>query len=203
MTPIPENLMGLSAVKLALAARQVRARIDGLELLDVEPIAITGMSCRFPGGASNPESFWRLLENGVDAITEVPATRWDAAALYDADPSAPGKMSTRYGGFLDQVDLFDCDFFGISPREAACMDPQQRLLLEVAWEALENGGHAVESLAGSRTGVYIGVSGTDYLHQQLAGRESIGAYASTGNAYSILANRVSYLLDLRGPSIAI
>src|SRR5262245_15884966 len=106
------------------------------------------MGCRFPG-ASDPSSFWRLLRDGVDAITEVPADRWDVNALYDPNPDTPGKTCTRWGGFVNEVDLFDADFFGISPREAERMDPQQRLVLEVVWEALEDAGLPVEPLSGS------------------------------------------------------
>ncbi len=166
----------------------------------MEPIAIVGMGCRFPG-AQNPEQFWQLICNGIDAITEVPGDRWDIEALYD--PGNPSKMNTRWGGFLEQVDQFDAQFFGIAPREAVYMDPQQRLLLEVAWEALEDAGQAVDQLAGSNTGVFVGISGSDY-HQRL--RNSYGeinAYMATGNAFSIAANRLSYLFDLRGPSMAI
>jgi acyl transferase domain-containing protein/surfactin synthase thioesterase subunit len=166
----------------------------------MEPIAILGMSCRFPG-AKHPDDFWQLICNGVDAITEVPGDRWDIEALYD--PGNPSKMSTRWGGFLEQIDQFDAQFFGIAPREAVYMDPQQRLLLEVAWEALEDAGQAVDQLAGTSTGVFVGISGSDY-HQRL--RNSYGeinAYMATGNAFSIAANRLSYLFDLRGPSMAI
>ena len=199
---MPEDLSRISAVKLALAARRLRDR-EGIEVLDAEPIAVTGMSCRFPGGANNPLLFWRLLEVGQDAISEVPASRWDVAKSYDPDPAAPGRMVTRHGGFLDRIDGFDCEFFGITPREAACMDPQQRLLLEVVWEALEDGGHATDDLAGSRSGVFVGISTADYANLQFSHPESIDAYASTGNAHSIVANRISYVLDLRGPSLAI
>jgi len=123
-----------------LEIRELRTRVAALEGAAREPIAITGIGLRFPGGARNAESFARLLWDGVDAITPIPADRWNVDALYDADPDAPGKMLTRYGGFLDAVDRFDAEFFGISPREAASMDPQQRLVLEVAWEALEDAG---------------------------------------------------------------
>src|SRR6202158_5506673 len=167
-----------------------------------EPIAIVGIGCRFPG-AKDPLGFWQLLRDGVDAITEVPTERFSLDTFYDPDPQAPGKMSTRWGGFLEQVDQFDPHFFGISPREAARMDPQQRLLLEVAWEALEDAGQVRERLAGSQTGVFIGISNNDYGRIQFSDPSLIDAYAGTGNALSIAANRLSYLNDFRGPSIAI
>lgn len=166
-----------------------------------EPIAVIGLGCRFPG-AEGPDAFWRLLRDGVDAIGEVPAGRWDADAFYDAE-GAPGKMTTRWGGFLDEVDRFDPHFFGISPREAARMDPQQRMLLEVVWEALEHAGLPSGRLAGSQTGVFIGISSYDYSRLQFSDPAQIDAYAGTGNAHSIAANRLSYLLDLRGPSLAV
>jgi acyl transferase domain-containing protein/acyl-CoA synthetase (AMP-forming)/AMP-acid ligase II/NADPH:quinone reductase-like Zn-dependent oxidoreductase/acyl carrier protein len=159
-----------------------------------EPIAIVGIGCRFPG-ADGPAAFWRLLSDGMDVITETPPDRWGADAAETA--------ATRWGGFLDQVDRFDPQFFGISPREAARMDPQQRLLLEVAWEALEDAGQVPERLAGSRTGVFIGVSTYDYGHFQLGQPDRIDAYTGTGSALSISANRLSYFYDFRGPSMAI
>jgi len=165
------------------------------------PVAVIGLGCRFPG-ADGPDAFWRLLRDGVDAIGEVPAGRWNADDLYDAD-GAPGKMTTRWGGFLGDVDRFDPHFFGISPREAARMDPQQRLLLEVAWEALEHAGLPPGGLAGSRTGVFVGISSYDYSRLQFSDPRHIDAYAGTGNAHSVAANRLSYLLDFRGPSLAV
>jgi myxalamid-type polyketide synthase MxaE and MxaD len=170
-----------------------------------EPIAIVGMGCRFPGATGLTE-FWNLLRNGVDAISEVPRDRWDIDALYDSVPGTIGKMSTRWGGFLSGVDQFDPHFFGISPREAASMDPQQRLLLEVTWEALEDAAQPPDKLAGSRTGVFIGIGGFDYTNVIINfpdHLEVMNAYLGTGNAHSIAANRISYLLDLRGPSVAI
>ena len=166
-----------------------------------EPIAIIGLSCRFPQ-APNPQAFWELLRNGVDAVTEVPPDRWDVDAFHSAEPGA-GKVTTRFGAFLDDVDLFDPAFFGISPREAARMDPQQRILLEVSWEALENAFIPPHSLAGTRTGVFVGISSYDYSRLQFDDPEMIDAYAGTGNAHSIAANRLSYVLDLRGPSMAV
>jgi acyl transferase domain-containing protein len=172
-----------------------------------EPIAIIGISCRFPGGANTPARFWQLLREGGDAITEVPADRWDSDAYYDADPSAPGKMSTRWGGFLEHVELFDADFFGIAPREAVSMDPQQRLLLELAWEALEDAGQAPTSLAGSKTGVFIGIGINDYSQIRTADKTPdpalLDTYAAMGNAFSIASNRLSYFFNFHGPSISI
>jgi acyl transferase domain-containing protein/acyl-CoA synthetase (AMP-forming)/AMP-acid ligase II/acyl carrier protein len=167
-----------------------------------EPVAIIGIGCRLPG-ANGADAFWQLLRDGIDAITEVPAERWDARAFYSPNPVPPGKMNTRWGGFLNQVDQFDASFFGIAPREATHMDPQQRLLLEVAWEALEDAGQVPERLAGTRTGVYIGLSTNEYSAMQLSQAGRIDAYAATGGAMSIAANRLSYFFDFRGPSMAI
>src|SRR5712691_9020670 len=133
----PEHASAMSSVKLALLAQRIRGENETVALLSAEPIAIVGMGCRFPGGADSPAGFWELLRAGMDAVREVPPDRWDIDAYYDPDPTVVGKMATRWGGFLDQVDQFDPEFFGISPREAARMDPQHRLLLEVAWEAIE------------------------------------------------------------------
>ncbi|NEO36814.1 MAG: SDR family NAD(P)-dependent oxidoreductase [Moorea sp. SIOASIH] len=168
----------------------------------MEPIAIIGIGCRFPG-AENPEAFWQLLCDGVDAITEIPKTRWDLRDLYDSDPDTPGKMNSRYGGFLPQVDQFDPHFFGISPQEATAMDPQQRLLLEVAWEALEDAGQVREHLAGSRTGVFVGISNNDYSYTHPENSTRPQGYDLTGNALNIAAGRLSYLFNFKGPAIAI
>jgi len=167
-----------------------------------EPVAIVGIGCRLPGAGSVAE-FWQLLRDGTDAISEVPPDRWDIDAFYDPDAEVPGKMNTRRGGFLKQVDRFDPQFFGISPREAARMDPQQRLLLEVAWEALEDAGQVPRELAGSRTGVFVGIASQDYGQMQLTDPQLSDAYAGTGSGLSIAANRLSYFFDLRGPSLAI
>ena len=186
-----------SAIKLALAARQVRARGEGVDVLGAEPIAVIGMGCRFPGGADTPDDFWHLLANGVDAIREVPGDRWDAQALFDPDPAAPGRMSTRWGGFIDGVDRFDPTFFGIAPREAASMDPQQRVLLEVATEALEDAGLVEEQLAGSATGVFFAIYNNDYAQWQIADPRRIDAYTSLGTAHSIASRS---LTSMRYPS---
>jgi acyl transferase domain-containing protein/acyl-CoA synthetase (AMP-forming)/AMP-acid ligase II/acyl carrier protein len=167
-----------------------------------EPIAIVGVGCRFPG-ADGPAAFWRLLSDGTDAITEIPPDRWDADAFYNPDPSVPGTAVSRRGGFVRGVDQFDFQFFGISPRESAQMDPQQRLLLEVAWEALEDAGQVPDRLAGSRTGVFVGISTNDYGYLRFGQPRLVDAYTGTGNAFSIAANRLSYFYDFRGPSMAI
>ncbi|MBV8882509.1 MAG: polyketide synthase, partial [Chroococcidiopsidaceae cyanobacterium CP_BM_RX_35] len=168
----------------------------------MEPVAIIGIGCRFPK-AQNPDSFWQLLRKGVDAITEVPSDRWDIDAFYEPQPATPGKMNTRWGGFLEQVDQFDPSFFGISPREAEHMDPQQRLMLEVAWEALENAGIAPGTLAGSQTGVFIGITNADYHKLIYKDSSQISQYSATGTTPCIAANRLSYVLNLRGPSMVI
>nr|VFJ43004.1 MAG: Acyl transferase domain-containing protein [Candidatus Kentron sp. DK] len=168
----------------------IPALISGVRnSLPDEPIAIIGMGCRFPK-AKTPEEFWAVLRNGVDAITGIPASRWP-----------PTEKEVPWGGFIDDVDQFDPAFFGLSAREAEIIDPQQRLTLEVAWEALENAGIATETLAGSRTGVFVGIMAHDYFDQLLPVSSNI--YFETGNAYSVVANRLSYLWDLRGPSMAV
>ncbi|HEY2516899.1 MAG TPA: beta-ketoacyl synthase N-terminal-like domain-containing protein, partial [Polyangiaceae bacterium] len=168
-----------------------------------EPIAVIGIGCRFPGGATSPEDYWRVLRDGIDTITTVPKDRWDVEKYYDADRSARGKMNTRWGGFLDRVDAFDAQFFGISPREAASMDPQQRLLLEVAWQALEDAGVIPEQLKGTAAGVFIGAMWNDYGRLQRADEVRIEQHTATGADTSIIAGRISYSLGLQGPSIAV
>ncbi|NUQ65793.1 MAG: acyltransferase domain-containing protein, partial [Pirellulales bacterium] len=171
----------------------------------LEPIAIVGIGCRFPG-AAGPAAFWQLLVDGVDAVREVPSDRWDAAAadgMLAGRGSGNGRATVRWGGWLADIDRFDSEFFGISPREAACIDPQQRLLLEVAWEALEDAGLPAERLRGSAGGVFVGISTNDYRQAFAARTSEVDPYWSTGNAGSIAANRLSYFFDLRGPSIAI
>ncbi|AEI67803.1 type I polyketide synthase [Corallococcus macrosporus] len=191
--------------RAALAIKTLRARVDGLERARSEPIAVIGMGCRFPGGANDPNTYWELLRGGVDAVTTVPADRWDVDAYYAEDPDAGWKMFVREGGFLKQpIAAFDSEFFGISPREANYVDPQQRLMLEVSWEALEDAGIAPGSLMGSDTGVYVGFLSSDY------GRVPFNAvqtrdlpYMGTGNELSFSAGRVSYVLGLQGPSMVV
>jgi acyl transferase domain-containing protein/acyl carrier protein len=190
-----EIIDDLSTVKRALlAVEEMSARLEMVQRAQTEPIAICGIGCRFPGGANDPESFWQLLRDGRDAVTEVPHTRWDANT---------NGGSIRWGAFVENVDQFDAAFFGISPREATHMDPQQRLVLEVAWEALEDAGQPVERLAGTETGVFLGIYNNDYAWLQSDAPEDIDVYAATGGGQGIAANRLSYLFDLRGPSIAV
>ncbi|QRK05992.1 type I polyketide synthase [Archangium violaceum] len=188
-----------------VALNKMRGKLESAEREKAEPIAIVGMGCRFPGGATGAAGFWRLLRDGVDAMSEVPKDRWDLDAWYDANPDAPGKMYVREGGFVEQVDRFDAGFFGITPREAAAMDPQQRLLLEVAWEALENAGQVPTRLANSPTGVFVGVMGNDYsrLQMRMDDPARIDPYTGTGYAWSFLAGRLSFLLGLQGPSMVV
>jgi acyl transferase domain-containing protein/acyl carrier protein len=188
---------------LANLAPEKRAILAEMLRPSPEPVAIVGMGCRFPGGANNPELFWELLVNGRDAITPIPADRWPVDDYYDPDPAAPGKINSRYGAFLDQVDQFDAAFFGISPREAVRMDPQQRLFLEVAWEALEDAGQSQAMLAGSNTGVFAGVYQGDYSWFQFDDVDKVDAYVASGMSHAIVANRLSYLFDLKGPSLAV
>jgi amino acid adenylation domain-containing protein/thioester reductase-like protein len=168
-----------------------------------EDIAIISMACRLPGGITSPEQYWELLETGNDVITEVPQDRWDADALYDADPATPGKSYCRRGGFiLDGVDSFDAPFFGISPREARTLDPTQHVMLETCWEGLERAGYTMEQLRGSLTGVFIG-------HSQVAAHSvsrdlaDLDGYAVTGSIGATLSGRASYVLGLEGPSLTV
>jgi acyl transferase domain-containing protein len=186
------------------ALEEAQARLDAVESARREPIAIVGAACRLPGGADTPDRFWDLLVRGRDAVTEVPATRWNVDAYFDENPDAPGKMYCKYGAFIGEVETFDAMFFGISPREAILMDPQQRLLMEMMWEALENGGIAPDRLAGSSTGVFIGMSTNDYSEWVARTLGTGGnAYAGTGNTDSVAAGRLSYALGLNGPCMCV
>jgi len=172
---------------------------SGIKPVDRSPIskegsiAVVGMACRFPGGADDPESYWTVLKNGIFAISEVPKNRWNWKSKSEA---------SRWGGFIDNVDMFDADFFSITPREAVSIDPQQRLLMEVCWGAMEHAGINAEKLAGSDTGVFVGISSNDYARLQVGELSGSDAYMGTGTAQSISANRLSYSFDFRGPSIA-
>lgn len=202
-----EDLEGTAALKRALfAVKDMRSKLDAIEQAKTEPIAIVGMACRFPGGANTPESYWKILDDGLDVITDIPADRWDPDKYFDPDPNAPGKMYTRKSAFLDNIDKFEPQFFGISPREANSMDPQQRLLLEVTWEALENAGIVPARLAGSQGGVFVGISTLDYYNGvflKLSDLNSIDAYTGTGTGLCIAAGRIAYVLGLHGPTLSL
>lgn len=167
-----------------------------------EPVAIVGMSCRFPGGANSPEELWSILEKGVDTITEVPKDRWNVDDFYAPPPAKPGKMFTRSAAFLEDIDKFDAHFFGITPREANLMDPQQRLLLELSWEALENAGLAPDRMEGSDTGVFVGATSTDYMFLQVPVIEDFSGHAAFGSVHCIASGRLSFFYDFRGPNAA-
>jgi len=202
----PQLSPQLSPLKQAfLAIDDLQARLDRAENARHAPIAIVGMACRLPGGATAPEAYWELLINGVDAIEEIPADRWKIDEWYDADEKTPGKMATRHGGFLKEVDKFDPLFFGISPREAVSMDPQQRLLLETTWEALERANLPPSHLRGTQTGVYVALNTSDYalLQEQDLGYDGLDSYHATGMAHSVASGRISYTLGLEGPSITV
>ncbi len=200
MSDLAQRMAGLSPAQRKL----LEQRLAGQKPL-AEPIAIVGMSCRF-AGADSLAAYWRVVSDGIEAISEVPPDRWDVDELYDPTGTQSGKMYTKWGGFVDNIDQFDPQFFGIAPREASRMDPQQRLLLEVAWEAMENAGIPADQLAGSRTAVYVGIGGADYskVPAQFADYyHHIDAHVGTGNALSIAANRISYIFDFHGPSAAV
>jgi acyl transferase domain-containing protein/acyl carrier protein len=166
-------------------------------------VAIVGIGCRFPGGATDPASLWELLNAGADAITEIPPSRINLNRYYDARPATPGRMMTRWGGFLDGIEDFDADFFGISPREAERLDPQQRLLLETAWEALEDAGQDMQQLEGTRTGVFVGQWLSDFEARLFANPDTVDFYMTTGSGRYAASGRVSYAFGLRGPSLTL
>ncbi|MEE3221157.1 MAG: type I polyketide synthase, partial [Planctomycetota bacterium] len=194
-TALATHLAEDTSVAVSVADGQAKDKFVG------EPIAVVGMGCRFPR-ASGPDEFWRLLRDGVDAVADIPAARWDVDAFYDENPESPGKMYTRRAALLDDVDQFDPSFFGIAPREAEAMDPQQRLLLEVSWEALEHAGVAGDELANSETGIFVGISNSDYARLG-EGTATIDPYVGTGTSSSIAAGRLSYFLGLHGPCLAV
>jgi acyl transferase domain-containing protein len=171
-------------------------------LLRPEPIAIVGIGCRFPR-ADNPEQFWALLVDGIDAITEVPPSRFEVDAFYDPAPGTPGKMVSRFGGFIGNIDLFDASFFGTSPREAEAMDPQQRILLEVACEALEDAGLPANRSALLRCGVFVGMMSNDYLHRVYRRSDELDLMTMAGNARGTAAARISHILGCEGPSLVV
>ncbi|MDJ0763008.1 MAG: SDR family NAD(P)-dependent oxidoreductase [Myxococcota bacterium] len=195
------NIAALSSY-LASSSSIIRSQKSEMTLAE-EGIAVVGIGCRFPGNVSNPDEYWNFLSNGKDAITEVPPERWKIEKYYNKQAGTPGKMNTRFGGFLKEVDLFDAEVFGISPKEASNMDPQQRLLLEVTWEALEHAHIPHSTLRGTQTGVFVGICTSDYDRVQSRQDSALNEYFGTGNALSIAANRLSYVFDFCGPSWAV
>lgn len=187
-------------LEAALASAEPQHATD--DQARVNDIAIVGMAGRFPG-AANLDEFWKNLHDGVDSVGEIPPERWRIEDYFDPDPKAPGKATTKWGGFLSNVADFDAAFFGVTPHEAARMDPQQRLLLETCWEALEYAGLAGKSLSGASAGVFVGISVNDYLRRLYDDPLTIDAYGASGNFLSIAANRLSYAFNLRGPSLAV
>ncbi|NES05390.1 MAG: acyltransferase domain-containing protein, partial [Okeania sp. SIO2F4] len=188
--------------------KTLESKLKTVEDKKKEPIAIIGMSCRFPGGGNSPEAFWEILSQGVDTVTQVPQNRWDINEYYDPNPDVPGKSITQNGAFISEIETFDAQFFGISPREVQSLDPQQRMLLEVSWEAIERANIHPEKLLDSQTGVFIGLCYTEYLLHvdsflHVDGFKGLSAYWGIGNALSAAAGRLSYFLGLKGPSLIV
>ena len=190
-------------IEALVALDDMQAKLAHMERARTEPIAIVGVACRFPGQAHGPRAYWQLIRDGRDAVTEVPRDRWDADAYYAADRKAPGKMVSRRGAFVDNITEFDAEFFDMFPHEAALLDPQQRLLLQTAWEALEDAAIPPDALAGSKTGVFVGACTMDYALLQFREPTQIAASSTVGCSPALLANRLSYTLDLKGPSLTI
>lgn len=203
MSDFIHRISKLSNKQLILLADQLNSRLEKSDSDAAAPIAVVGIGCKFPGGADNPDLFWDLLLKGYDGTEEIGMDRWDIDQYYDPDPDVPGKMNTRRGGFIKQMDHFDAEFFGISPREATSMDPQQRLLLEVAWETLEYAGINPHQLSGSAAGIFAGICNSDYFQMMRRDTEAIDAYLATGSAHSIASGRISYVLNLTGPSVSV
>jgi acyl transferase domain-containing protein/acyl carrier protein len=191
--------------RAGLALKTLRARLSKLEEAAHEPIAIVGLGCRFPGGAAAPEALWSLLERGADVVTEVPAWRWNKAALFDPEPGKPGKLYTLAAGWLEDVDRFDAGFFAIAPKEATSMDPQHRILLETCWMALEEAGEAVDRTRGAPVGMFLGITSMDYAQQTIqAGRpELLNGFYTTGVTFNGGAGRVAYTFGFTGPCMAV
>ncbi|WP_449560137.1 SDR family NAD(P)-dependent oxidoreductase [Micromonospora reichwaldensis] len=202
--PTPHDLAGFLGTEIAGTPVPVRPTTTAVSVGDDEPLAIIGMACRLPGGVWSPDDLWRLVVDGVDAISDLPTDRgWDLDSLYSPDPDAPGTFYARGGGFLSGVDRFDPGFFGISPREALAMDPQQRLLLETTWESFESAGIDPADVRGSSTGVFVGTSGQDYGSLLAYSPEAAEGYMLTGMTSSVISGRVAYTFGLEGPAVSL
>jgi 3-oxoacyl-(acyl-carrier-protein) synthase/SAM-dependent methyltransferase/acyl carrier protein len=194
----------LSPVKRALVEiRQLRAELESCRQGKREPVAMIGVAVRLPGGVTSPEMFWSALSEGKDLITTVPPERWDKNAYWSSDPDQPGTMYDIHGGFLSEIDAFDADFFGIHPREAASMDPQHRILLELTWEALERATIDPRSLKNTQTGIFLGLTNSDYGRLLTGEPRMIDGYTGVGAAISIAAGRLAYFLGTHGPAMVI
>ncbi len=190
--------------RVVIDLHEARLRLREVEERSFEPVAIVGMSCRYPGGARSPEELWEMVSSGVDAIGPFPTDRgWDLEGLYDSDPDTPGTCYVAEGGFLDDAGEFDAEFFEISPREALAMDPQQRLLLETSWQALEDAGIDPDELRGSQTGVFTGVGACDYGRDPNVDAENVEGYQLTGLLSSVASGRVAYTLGLEAAAVSI
>ncbi|QFU87508.1 type I polyketide synthase [Amycolatopsis sp. YIM 10] len=190
--------------KVTTDLRQTRRRLQEAESATQEPIAIIGMSCRYPGGVRSPEDLWRLVADGRDAIGPFPGDRgWDLGALFSTEPDRSGSSYAHEGGFVDGADEFDAAFFGISPKEALAMDPQQRLLLELSWEAFERAGIDPHTQRGNRVGVFAGTGSQDYEQLLNAHPDLSEAYGGTATSAAVLAGRVSYTFGLEGPAVSV
>ncbi len=195
----PDDMSPLQ--RAALTIRELKSKLEDSRQSQFEPIAVVGMDCRFPG-ASSLDEFWALLRDGVDAVREVPLDRWDLSEWFDANPNAAGKINTRHGAFIEDVAGFDAAFFGIPPREAMQMDPGQRLLLQITWSALERAMIPPESLRGSRSGFFVGMSQNDYGSLQINGDPSaITAYSGTGNGWCFACGRIAFQYGFNGPAL--
>ncbi|MEH1102819.1 type I polyketide synthase [Micromonospora sp. CPCC 205561] len=202
--PTPHDLAAFLGTEIAGTPVPVRPTTTAVSVGDDEPLAIIGMACRLPGGVWSPDDLWRLVVDGVDAISDLPTDRgWDLDSLYSPDPDAPGTFYARGGGFLSGVDKFDPGFFGISPREALAMDPQQRLLLETTWESFESAGIDPADVRGSSTGVFVGTSGQDYGSLLAYSPEAAEGYMLTGMTSSVISGRVAYTFGLEGPAVSL
>jgi myxalamid-type polyketide synthase MxaE and MxaD len=189
--------------KVTAALQEAKQRLRKQDEERHEPIAIVSMACRFPGGVESPDDLWRLLDEGRDVITEVPASRWDLGAVFDSNPEAHGRTYARWGGFVGDVDRFDPTFFGINTIEAQSCDPQQRLLLETTWETFERAGLTPADLVGSATGVFVGICGTEYQNDLTRDYQTMDSYTLLGTSHSTVVGRLSYWLGLQGPNLPV